>query len=175
MAKEWGLLFFGGQMSGNDFGQTLAPSIDSYRKGIYFAGAAVSRRLYRAYSIDIELEGGAGYQYAVRNENDSGQIWGALYFRYDFFPWNHLIYTTVAISTGLNYSFRETAHEKAEDRDDGTYRLQHYLSPEITLAHPDYREWEAVFRLHHRSGVFGLFGCDKCGSNMVTVGVRSRF
>ncbi len=74
MAKEWGLLFFGGQMSGNDFGQTLAPSIDSYRKGIYFAGAAVSRRLYRAYSIDIELEGGAGYQYAVRNENDSGQI-----------------------------------------------------------------------------------------------------
>lgn len=184
MAREWGLLFFGGQISSNDFYETLNPTVSRKRKDIYFAGAALSRRVRDGRYIDLELEGGGGYQFSDADavilngqvyDNDSGQIWGALYVRYDVFPWNHLVHTTVAISTGLNYSFEKPAHEEAEDHDEGTKKLLHYLSPEITLALPDHKEWEAVLRLHHRSGVFGFFGCNHCGSNVVTVGVRKRF
>lgn len=175
-AREWGILLFGGEMSDDDFGATLDPTISNSRnKDIYFAGAAVNRRIRDGRYIDLELEGGAGYQFADGSANDSGQIWGAIFARYDQFPWNHFLHTTVAVSTGLNYSFRKTAFEEAEDKDDGTSKLLHYLAPEITVALPDHQDWAAVFRLHHRSGVFGLFGCDSCGSNVVTVGVRKKF
>jgi hypothetical protein len=36
--------------------------------------------------------------------------------------------------------------------------LLHYFSPELTFADPDNKDFEIVTRLHHRSGIFGLFG-----------------
>ena len=174
-AQEWGVLVFGGEMSNHNFENTLSPIYSQSRENIYFAGAAINRRIRDGRYIDVELEGGGGYQFADGSNNDSGQIWAALYFRYDRFPWNRFIYTTVAISTGLNYSFNKTAFEENEDHNDGTRRLLHYLSPEITFAHPDHKQWQGVLRLHHRSGVYGLLGCNHCGSNMVTAGVRRKF
>ena len=36
-------------------------------------------------------------------DNSAAHVWGATYFRYDDFPWNHLVHTSMAISVGLNY------------------------------------------------------------------------
>jgi hypothetical protein len=174
--RKWGLLLFGGQMSNYAFGRTLNPSVSSNRLEIYFTGAALSRILYSNTYINIEAEGGLGYQYSSAiSGNNSPQVWGALYLRYKYFPWNKFIYTTVAINTGLNYSFKKTAYETGQDANDGTSNLLHYLAPEITFSLPKRRDWELVFRLHHRSGIYGALGCDTCGSNMVTFGVRKRF
>lgn len=173
---KWGLLLFGGQMSKYAFGRTLNPSVSSNRLEIYFTGAALSRQLYSNPYISIEAEAGAGYQFSnTTSGNNTPQVWGALYLRYKYFPWNKFVYTTVALNTGLNYSFKQSAFETNEDRDDGTSNLLHYLAPEITFSLPERRDWELVFRLHHRSGIYGALGCDTCGSNMVTVGVRKRF
>ena len=173
--REWGVLVFGGEMSNHNFEDTLSPFNSRDRADINFAGAAVNRRIREGRFIDVEVEAGGGYQFSDSSDNDSAQIWAALYFRYSRFPWNRFIYTTVAISTGLNYSFNKTRFEEEEDRKNGTSKLLHYLSPEITFAHPDHKQWEGVLRLHHRSGVYGLFGCNHCGSNMVTAGVRRKF
>ncbi len=174
--RKFSLLLFGGQLSGNAFDGTLNPTIKANRLDIYFTGAAFNRRLYNGNYFDIEAEGGVGYQFSnATSGNNSPQVWGALYLRYKRFPWNQFVYTTVAINTGLNYSFNKTAFEADEGRADGTRRLLHYLSPEITFSHPKYRDWELVFRLHHRSSIYGLMGCSSCGSNIVTVGVRKHF
>ena len=125
--------------------------------------------------LDFEVEGGAGYQFAEGSENDSGQVWVGFYARYDNFPWNDVIKTTIAVNTGLNYSFKKTAFEESFSSSQGTKNLLHYLAPEVTFAVPEYDDFEAVFRLHHRSAVNGLFGCTNCRNNMVTFGIRGKF
>lgn len=165
-SRDWGILVFGGQKSNDNLLQTLDPTRSKDFAEIYFVGAAVSRRIFDWRYLDLELEGGGGYQFSDLEDRDAGQIWAALYFRYDVFPWNDLLHTTVAISTGANYATNET---------DGPWAVQHYFSPELTFALPEKRDWELVFRLHHRSAWFDLLGCDGCGSNIVTAGIRSRF
>jgi len=169
----WSVLLFGGKMSKNAFDRTLNPFSDSSRLKIFLAAASVSKNLYRGNYFDIEAEAGAGYQYSSSLPgNNSPQVWGSFYLRYKYFPWNKFIHTTIAINTGLNYSFRKT---EFESREDGTSKLLHYLAPEITFSLPDRRDWELVFRLHHRSGIYGLLGCSKCGTNMISIGVRKHF
>lgn len=163
-------------MSKNAFGRTLNPFSDPSHSKINLMAASVNKKLYRGNYFDFEAEAGAGYQYSSSLPgNNSPQIWGSLYLRYKQFPWNKFVHTTVAINTGLNYSFRKTAFEEYEGRADGTKKLLHYLAPEITFSLPDRRDWELVFRLHHRSGIFGLLGCTSCGTNVVSIGVRKHF
>ena len=170
--RRWSAMLFGGRMSSNNIGDVFNPAVSEF-EDIYFAGGAVSRGLYRWMAFTIELEAGAGYQFADNPKNESGQVWGAAYLRYDGFPWNSFIRTSIAASTGLNYSFNKVQFE--DQGGSGTAKLQHYFSPEITFAHPEHRDSEFVLRIHHRSAVFGLLGCSNCGSNVVTIGLRRRF
>lgn len=172
--KKWGLFVFGGQMSDRSLGGTIEPLNGSDRTSIYFAGVALNRYIGHWHAIGFEAEGGLGYQFAQGTENDTGQVWGALYARYDNFPWNDLVKTSIAINTGLNYAFQETEFEESFSSE-GTRKLMHYLAPEITFAAPGYEDFEAVFRLHHRSAVFGLMGCTGCRNNMVSFGIRGKF
>ena len=134
-----------------------------------FAGGSISRRIGQlGKGFTFELEAGSGYRFS--NE-DAGEIWGALFARYDRFPWSDTVYTTIAISTGLNYATRVSEIEY----DDNNSKLLHYLAPEITVASPNHKNLEGVLRLHHRSGVFGVFNGVRSGTNVVTLGLRKRF
>ena len=142
----------------------------------YFVGGALSRTLAE---IDrnwvIEGEVGLGYRFKQVNAPEG---WIALFLRYRGFPWNHLVYTTAALNTGLSYvaAVSDIEKESAAERGhpDGS-KLLHYLAPEFTFADPERRDWEFVVRFHHRSGVFGLFSGVWGGSNVVTGGIRHRF
>ena len=79
------------------------------------------------------------------------------------------------MSTGLNYTFNRLHFERTEHSFEGTRKLLHYFSPEITFSPPDQRDLQFVLRIHHRSSASGLFGCRKCGSNTVTIGLRKKF
>jgi len=118
--------------------------------------------------LTFELEAGTGYRFS--NE-DTGEVWGALFARWDRFPWRDTLYTSIAASTGLNYASRVSEIEWSEHNS----RLLHYFTPEITFADPDDKSLEGVLRLHHRSGVYGTFNGVRSGSNIVTLGARKRF
>jgi hypothetical protein len=141
----------------------------------YLIAGDLSRRLGRVYDHFIfEAEVGAGYRFPVH----ATEGWTALYLRYDGFPWNHILFTTAAINTGLSYVNKVSDVEMDAGSDRGNpngSRLLHYLGPEITFAAPQYRNSELVMRWHHRSGVFGTFNGVWGGSNVVTVGFRQRF
>ena len=173
--KKWGFMLFGGKMSARSFAGTLMPFNGSEYADINFVGGALNHYVGHWRYLDFEVEGGAGYQFAEGTENDSGQIWLAYYVRYDNFPWNEYIKTTIAVNTGINYAFKQTAFEESFSSSQGTKNLMHYLAPEVTFAAPGYDDFEAVFRLHHRSAVNGLFGCTNCRNNMVTFGIRGKF
>jgi hypothetical protein len=134
---------------------------------------AISRRLATLFGvIDLEPELGVAKRFGNTSE---AELWGALYFRFTAFPWNDIVFTTVALSTGVNYATGISDWERAISRPSSKgSQVLHYFSPEITFASPAYRSLELVFRMHHRSGVYGLFS-EASGSQYITAGFRWRF
>ena len=174
---DWGIMVFGGVSAGRTRLVELIPMPWSGNYGDnYFVGGALSRRLIQFDKHwKIEGEVGAGYRFKQVNAPEG---WAAVFLRFDGFPWNHWVYTTVAVSTGLSYVERVSDVEKdagsGRGHPDGS-KLLHYFAPEITFAHPDRRDWEMLIRYHHRSGVAGAFNGVWGGSNVITGGIRHRF
>ena len=150
----------------------------------WFAGGALSYRvLGNAEVASIEFEAGVGQRFGSLHQTEG---WVALYGRWSYFPWNSLVRTSIAISTGLNYASSATEHEIALTSGNVSSRLLHYLAPEITFAAPDVPNTELVIRLHHRSGggkwwdddvpVYGSwFKGNRGGTQYLTAGIRQRF
>jgi len=170
ISKYWNVMVFGGRLSSEPMDQVLLLSGDYEDTG--FVGAAAGYEFYRNSLFSFEAEGGAG---AMFGDSNGPQVWGALYARWHNFPWNETLKTSVAVSTGLNYTFKRMAYEERSAAPDPNRKLLHYFSPEVTFALPSAPDTELVFRMHHRSSVYGLFDCRRCGSDTPTVGLRHRF
>lgn len=88
-------------------------------------------------------------------------------------PWNHVVATSFAIGDGLSYVSRVPEVEIYTTEAGGTSQLLNYLMLEMTLALPSFPYLQLVGRIHHRSGMFGLFGdARESGSNTVGLGLR---
>ena len=164
---------FGGLASTSNFSKlVLMPWESSVEWDIPWLGAALSQRVWSfTDALTVEVEAGAGYRFGSEK---TGEAWSAIYLRYDDFPWNHRVYTSVAASTGLNLASRVSPLEKIKSENGGS-RLLHYFSPEITFALPSQPNVELMFRLHHRSGIFGTINGARGGNQYGTVGLRWRF
>jgi hypothetical protein len=136
---------------------------------------AVSASRYAATlfgRIDIEPE--IGFAHRLGRQNVS-EVWAAVYARWRGFPWDHVVTTTTALSTGFNYAFSISEVERARAAPAEGEQLLHFFSPEITFALPSRPDVELLFRFHHRSGVFGLVSDTRGGAHYGTVGLRFRF
>jgi hypothetical protein len=120
----------------------------------------------------IEGEGGISYRFG---DESLGEGWLGAYLRYDNLPWNDVVYTTLAVNTGVSYLTDVSEFERSRDNNGKAGRLLHYMGPEITFADPDNKNLEFLVRFHHRSGVFGLFDGVVSGSTFITAGMRVRF
>jgi hypothetical protein len=96
---------------------------------------------------------------------------GVLIGRWHYFPWNKWVNTSFAVGDGISY-YTEVSEVEEED-DDDAQRTLNYLLFELTLGLPKYPRVDLVFRIHHRSSVFGLAGAG--GSNFVTGGFKFAF
>lgn len=171
--KKWALSLMAGYAS-IDSDMYMAPKAwwsKSFREEAVVIGAASYNvvRFLRHFTLEAEI--GIGHRFGV-GANDA---WAAAYVRYDNFPWNHVIRTTVAASLGLHYVSRLPLSENKADPTEARGHLLHYFSPEITFALPDKPEHELVMRLHHRSGVFGLMHGVHGGADAFVMGYRYRF
>lgn len=168
--RLWNVMLFGGQLASGSLEDVLRFNTDF--EDASFVGVAVGREIYSNDWFSIEIEGGAGQLFG---DSRGAQVWGAGYARWHRFPWNNVLRTTIAASVGVNYSARDIRFERQSAAPDDAHKLLHYFSPEVTLALPEHEQTELVLRVHHRSSVYGLFGCRNCGSNTPTVGIRHRF
>ena len=93
--------------------------------------------------------------------------------RWHAFLVDEQVVITASLSQGISFA---TAVPRIEDVRwrNATHVLSHN-SYEVTLADPVRPEIALVFRLHHRSGVWGLFGDVEEGSNLAMMGLRYRF
>ena len=141
--------------------------------GDHLLAGTVSRRIATLWRhVDVEPEVGIGKRFGKQGETE---IWGAFFFRWRGFPWDDKLLTTVAVSTGMNFVTHVSDVEQKRARDGEGDRWMHFFAPEVTLALPSHPDVELLFRLHHRSGVFGLVSDAWGGAQYAPIGLRWRF
>lgn len=96
-----------------------------------------------------------------------------LAFRWANLPWNHYINTSFAIGEGVSYATSYISLEKKNG--EYTKRFLNYLMLEVTLAAPRYPRLQLMVRIHHRSGVYGLYHAENAGSNALGLGIKYLF
>ena len=150
------------------------PTNWDYGSDDHIVATAVSRETWRFWTRwTLEPEVGIAQRFG---RQDATEVWGALFFRYHGFPWDDVLVTTAAVSTGLNWASEVTEVEagpgRRRRRAASGCTSSRPRSPSRCRAGPD---TELLFRFHHRSGVFGLVSDAWGGAQYATVGVRVRF
>jgi hypothetical protein len=141
----------------------------------YSFSVAVNRRL-TPVSNGLSLEGELGYsrRFGLSRTNE---FWGAGVLRYEGFPWDAHLVTTIGGAVGLSYADRVPDIERREAlaTKTPTSATFVYLGPEITFALPQRPDIALVLRVMHRSGWYPVFTKSNTASNMMTVGLRIGF
>jgi hypothetical protein len=137
----------------------------------YMAALLVGKHL-TGYKHYLSL-GGEGQIAKHWGDQDHWEFNGLLIVRWLPFPWDHYLDTSFAVGEGLSYASEDPEIEL--EKHDRTSKLLNYLMFELAFVVPRQPQWTLFARIHHRSGVFGLFDGMSGGSNVVGGGLRYAF
>ncbi len=165
---KWFLTAYAGAHAQDDI-QDVVTFQPKFEDNAYVGVVALARELwhYKKY-FSFELEGQVAKHF---NKDTHWEFVGVLIGRWHYFPWNKYVDTSFAVGDGLSY-YTEVSEVETED-DDDAQRVMNYLLFELALGLPEYPKWDLVFRIHHRSSIFGLYGAG--GSNFVCAGIKFSF
>jgi hypothetical protein len=167
--KDWAVTVFGAYQLRGDIWQTFyAPD---FQTSYGFAALAVSRKFYSlSRHIDLELEGQAIKHIAGQYHEEFNALFVA---RWLTFPWNRSLPTTFAVGNGLSYATQTAKWEK--ELHGRASQFLNCMIYELAFAFPHAPRWSVVWRVHHRSGIFGLFSDIEGASNAMGLGLKYRF
>ncbi len=135
----------------------------------YLLSVAYGRSFREGRSVRWEWEGQLVRHTGMQRH---GELNAVLIIRWMRFPWDSYIDTRVAFGEGLSHATREPAIEpRAQRPDEDSTRTLNYLLLEVEAKRP-LSQWSGFLRIHHRSGIAGLFDGVHGGSNFVGLGVR---
>jgi hypothetical protein len=170
--NHYGIAVYGGPGS-------MTPLVDIARvrkleiENNYMIGMAFSQTLWtNTETVTWEIE-----ESAVKYlENlDLFSLSAAVALRWLKTPWGSQAGKTrssFAFGNGLSYA---NGVPELESRLPKTSSLLYHLFLEVTFSLDKESPWEAFFRIHHRSGAFGLFNGVVGGSDFLCLGTRYRF
>jgi hypothetical protein len=165
--KTWALTLLGGQYSGSKLIE-LGGRADF--KDSYIGALSVSYQFIDlGPHIRFELEGQALKHFG---EQEHVEFVGSINARWITFPWNRYLETSFAFGGGLSVTSEVPVLEKRDPDNTDAATLLHYLLIEAAVGLPN-SPWSLVARVHHRSGIFGVFS--HSGSNVLALGIRYRF
>lgn len=173
---RWALSLYGGLVTDGTIFDALALSsgfepagfIDLKVSNELLAHSVTASQLERVLSFD--LDAGVGRHVG---EQDHFEFTAALAARWHPFIWDETVETSIAIAQGVSYTTSVPAVEARRWRN--TSQFLNHMFYEATFTLPEVPEWSLVARLHHRSGVGGLFSEVSGASNVALFGVRYRF
>jgi len=167
--RLWSITLYGGPYTDNTM-EDLFTKFSPDWEDSYIGTLALAREVATlTRHIRFELEAQVVKHFS---RQDHWEFNALVLGRWVTFPWNDYVYTTFAVGEGLSYATEVPRLEI--EHNDKSHRLLDYLAFELSFSPPQHREWALVTRIHHRSGVFGLFG-QREGSNVLAAGVRYRF
>lgn len=179
----WAALFYWGRTANNTMYQVVEFNPGGFLDETLYS-AELSRRLslqnpvqhfFQRFLLVSSSELNANFTY---RDDTSGPIYEVdPYFsiRWTKFPWNKYVATGFGIGEGISYDSHISSVEINNTSEGNTQRLLNFLMLELTFALPKNPKWELVARIHHRSGVFGLYNAKNSGASAVGLGIRYRF
>ena len=167
---DFAVTVYGGWMTDADFGDTLtgqAEFIDAY---VVVGAFAWTFARYFEDALSFELEGQVGKWFKNQKHLEFNL---PVVIRWSRFPWDDYVDTSLAYGLGPSYATRTPAAEV--DIHDDSKKFLVYWFGELALGPPE-SAWAGVFRIHHRSGAFGLVADrGNGGANSLAVGLKYRF
>lgn len=169
-ADDFAVTVYGGRMTDGDFGDALTGQADFIDAYVVVGALSWTFARYFEDALSFELEGQVGKWWGDQHNVEFNL---PLAIRWSKFPWNRYVSTSLAYGLGPSYATKEPAAEI--DEHDSTKKFLVYWFGEIAFGPPD-SNWAGVFRIHHRSGAFGLIADrGEGGSNTLAVGLKYRF
>lgn len=168
---RWAMSLYGGLVTDGNIFQALALSSGFEPAG--FLDLKLSNELWVSHPervLSFDLDAGVGRHVG---EQDHLEFTAALAARWHPFIWDEVVDTSIAVAQGFSYTTSIPAIEARRWRN--TAQLLNHMFYEATFSLPEVPEWGLVARLHHRSGVWGLFSGVHGASNVALFGVRYRF
>jgi hypothetical protein len=165
--------FYAGRISAEEtWHDVLLKPWSSNYADAYLVTGAYSRayREFREGALRTEFEINATYNFG---DQDHWEVNVApLTLRWQRFPWDEKLRTTVAFGVGFSYAFEFPRVEYELEND--TQQFLIFWQLEVT-AGPREGPWSAVLRLHHRSPAWGAVGVADGGMNAPSLGFRYQF
>jgi len=171
---ERSLTLYGGAYSDNALIEEILPLREIKFEDAHLGVVAYTEPFHRFW------EGKARWEWEVQ----AGKYWGdqdhwelnaLIVLRWLHFPWNRHVRTTFAIGDGVSYASKVPQLELASHTNEGATQLLNYLLLEWTLGLPEQPDWDLSLRIHHRSGIFGLYDGVDGGSNVLAAGLKFTF
>jgi hypothetical protein len=161
---------YGGRMTSDHWEDVFIDTFNLDFVDSYFLAVGLARRVgkYRdRMSFEIEAQVVKHFDYM-----DHWEFNGLVTGRWETFPWDDTIDTSLAFGVGPSYATDEPEVEL--DNNDETSKFLIYWMIELALGLPDYPQTAFIARLHHRSNAWGLINKDG-GSNGIGFGVKYRY
>jgi hypothetical protein len=103
-----------------------------------------------------------------------------LVLRFLKLPWDRFLDTSFALGEGISYSTKippieVNQHAINHGLGHNESKLLNYLMVEAAFRIPATKRWHFFYRIHHRSGVYGLIRGVSDASNFVGLGIRYEF
>ncbi len=167
--RKWAATIYGAVQADNEFNEMFCkPQFDAdYRLLV----ATLSREIGRfTENMQFELEGQIGKHFGDQSHMELN---GVIIARWLTFPWNKHLNTSFAVGEGLSLATETPKYEAL--RHEKTNQLLNYLLVEIAVSLPQAPQWSLVWRVHHRSGIYGFFNGVHGASNAMGFGLRHSF
>jgi len=135
----------------------------------WYVGVVVNQTLLVKNSFVFGLES-ALLEHRGLQSNLESTLAGTL--RYHF-PQVASILPSLLFGEGISYAYSRPTFEKGPNNSrQGQIKLQNHLAFEISLESVSIKGLALLGRIHHRSGVYGLFGPRHIGSNFIAAGLN---
>jgi len=161
---------YGGRMTSDHWEDVFIHTFDLDFVDSYFLAVGLARKFgkYRD-RMSFEIEGQVVKHFDYM---DHWEFNGAVTGRWEKFPWDDTIDTSLAFGMGPSYATDEP--EVEIDNNDETSKFLVYWMIELALTLPDHPQTAFIARLHHRSNAWGLINKDG-GSNGIGFGLKYRY
>lgn len=173
---KWSITLFNGIYTNRTIGEASF-NIPGNFESNYIHGLSISREFWKTekhFSFEWEAMFAKHHgKHKTGNQNYEEYILAFL-VRYHTFPWDHIVDTSFAVGEGLSWT-SEIPERESQRGDQESQRLLNYLAFEFAFTLPRYPKASLVYRIHHRSGVFGLFGGMRGASDFYMLGLRYNF
>lgn len=174
--KKWSLTLSSGMYTDRTVGQAIF-NVPGRLESNYMHSLALAREMGRFWDhFSWELEGMFAKHHGKHKtgRQDYEEFVGAFLVRYHTFPWDQWVDTTLAVGNGISAT-TETPRRELQTDKGKSQNILNYLAVELEFTLPGFPDTSLTYRIHHRSGVFGLYSGVEGASDFYLLGLRQRF